>query len=94
MIAIAYVLCAGAPFTDAAHLMPFAPFGVRGIFSAASVVFFAFVGFDSVATVAEEVREPALFGTHGLHNPCESVMHIEHADHHILNKFWCASCLA
>lgn len=55
MIAIVYVLCVGAPFAHASNLHPFAPFGVRGIFSAASVVFFAFVGFDSVATVAEEV---------------------------------------
>ncbi len=56
VIAIMYVLFVGAPFTHASNLVPFAPFGVRGIFSAASVVFFAFVGFDSMATVAEEVR--------------------------------------
>jgi APA family basic amino acid/polyamine antiporter len=33
-------------------------FGVMGIFSAAAVVFFAFIGFDIVATAAEETREP------------------------------------
>ncbi|BDA45110.1 Cationic amino acid transporter 1 [Coccomyxa sp. Obi] len=59
VIAIIYVLCVGAPFAHGSNLHPFAPFGVRGIFSAASVVFFAFVGFDSVATVAEEVEDPA-----------------------------------
>ncbi|WP_151769737.1 amino acid permease [Streptomyces abyssomicinicus] len=38
----------------------FAPsnFGVLGIFTAASVVFFAFIGFDVVATAAEETRNP------------------------------------
>ncbi|MEV0494182.1 amino acid permease [Streptomyces atratus] len=33
-------------------------FGVLGIFTAASVVFFAFIGFDVVATAAEETRLP------------------------------------
>ncbi|MET7685395.1 amino acid permease [Streptomyces sp. NPDC005423] len=33
-------------------------FGVLGIFTAASVVFFAFIGFDVVATAAEETRHP------------------------------------
>ncbi|GAA4896106.1 amino acid permease [Streptomyces coeruleoprunus] len=33
-------------------------FGVMGIFTAASVVFFAFIGFDVVATAAEETRVP------------------------------------
>ncbi|MEU6534414.1 amino acid permease [Streptomyces sp. NPDC047000] len=33
-------------------------FGVMGIFTAASVVFFAFIGFDIVATAAEETRNP------------------------------------
>ncbi|WNI18485.1 amino acid permease [Actinacidiphila sp. ITFR-21] len=33
-------------------------FGVMGVFSAAAVVFFAFIGFDIVATAAEETRNP------------------------------------
>ncbi|MER5973468.1 amino acid permease [Streptomyces sp. NPDC002055] len=33
-------------------------FGWQGIFTAASVVFFAFIGFDVVATTAEETRNP------------------------------------
>ncbi|MFI1971481.1 amino acid permease [Streptomyces cinnamoneus] len=33
-------------------------FGVMGIFAAAAVVFFAFIGFDIVATAAEETRRP------------------------------------
>ncbi|MFJ8603535.1 amino acid permease [Streptomyces shenzhenensis] len=35
-----------------------ANFGVMGIFAAASVVFFAFIGFDVVATAAEETKNP------------------------------------
>lgn len=33
-------------------------FGVMGIFTAAAVVFFAFIGFDIVATTAEETKHP------------------------------------
>lgn len=33
-------------------------YGLFGVFTAASVVFFAFIGFDVVATTAEEVRNP------------------------------------
>jgi basic amino acid/polyamine antiporter, APA family len=36
-----------------------AHFGVLGLLAAASLVFFAFIGFDVVATTAEETREPA-----------------------------------
>ncbi|NJP35101.1 amino acid permease [Micromonospora thermarum] len=35
-----------------------ANFGVSGIFAAAALVFFAFIGFDIVATAAEETRVP------------------------------------
>ncbi|MYT73994.1 MULTISPECIES: amino acid permease [unclassified Streptomyces] len=33
-------------------------FGIMGIFTAAAVVFFAYIGFDVVATAAEETRNP------------------------------------
>ncbi|MEU9830781.1 amino acid permease [Streptosporangium sp. NPDC048047] len=33
-------------------------FGVMGVFTAAAIVFFAFIGFDVVATAAEETRNP------------------------------------
>lgn len=54
---IVYVMCAGAPYAEPSNLIPYAPYGPRGIFTAASVVFFSFVGFDTVATAAEEVRQ-------------------------------------
>jgi APA family basic amino acid/polyamine antiporter len=34
------------------------PFGVAGIFTAAALVFFAYIGFDIVATAAEETKNP------------------------------------
>ncbi|MEQ3550732.1 amino acid permease [Pseudonocardia nematodicida] len=34
-------------------------YGLYGVFAAAAIVFFAFIGFDTVATTAEETRNPA-----------------------------------
>ena len=56
LIVIVFVVCAGMPYAMGDNFIPFAPFGARGVFSAASVVFFSFIGFDTVATAAEEVR--------------------------------------
>ncbi|MCI0587295.1 MAG: amino acid permease [Planctomycetes bacterium] len=36
----------------------FAPNGFRGILSGASIIFFAYIGFDAVSTAAEETRAP------------------------------------
>ncbi|WP_019240740.1 MULTISPECIES: amino acid permease [Bacillus] len=38
--------------------VPFLPFGFEGVFQAAALVFFAFVGFDAVASAAEETKNP------------------------------------
>ncbi|AKM29975.1 amino acid permease [Pandoraea faecigallinarum] len=42
-----------------ANWTPFMPFGTSGLFNAAALVFFAFIGFDAVTSAAEEVRNPA-----------------------------------
>jgi APA family basic amino acid/polyamine antiporter len=42
----------------ATNWVPFAPNGWSGIQAGAAVVFFAYIGFDAVSTVAEEVRNP------------------------------------
>ena len=59
LIAAAYTLAAGAPLARAANLTPFFAEGARGVFASASVVFYAYVGFDTVSTAAEEARDPA-----------------------------------
>jgi amino acid transporter len=43
---------------DDATRSPFAPYGFSGIMLGASIVFFAFIGFDSISTHAEEARHP------------------------------------
>jgi APA family basic amino acid/polyamine antiporter len=45
------------PIDDAVR-SPFMPYGLSGIMLGASIVFFAFIGFDSISTHAEEARRP------------------------------------
>ena len=40
------------------HWTPFAPNGFGGIASGAAIIFFSYIGFDAVSTVAEECRNP------------------------------------
>ena len=58
LLCIAFVLIAGYSHIDTANYKPFAPHGVSGVLSGASICFFSFIGFDTVATAAEEVRNP------------------------------------
>ncbi|MCQ4380145.1 amino acid permease, partial [Clostridioides difficile] len=45
----------GARHVQPVNWHPFTPFGYSGVFSAAALVFFAFIGFDAVPSAAEEV---------------------------------------
>ncbi|XXG43739.1 hypothetical protein AAC387_Pa01g3709 [Persea americana] len=36
-----------------------APFGVRGVLDGAAIVYFSYIGYDSVSTMAEEIRNPS-----------------------------------
>ncbi|HWQ89300.1 MAG TPA: amino acid permease [Desulfitobacteriaceae bacterium] len=45
-------------FIKPANWHPFIPFGWNGVFQGAAIVFFAYIGFDSVSTAAEEVKNP------------------------------------
>lgn len=58
MLIIAFIIIAGLANADAANYTPFMPYGVRGVFKAAAVLFFAYLGFDTVATMAEETKDP------------------------------------
>eukprot|EP00871_Galdieria_phlegrea_P003899 jgi/Galph1/450/GphlegSOOS_G5146.1 len=53
------ILFRGSLLVNPSNWLPFAPFGVSGIIAGASTVFFAFVGFDQVAAVAEEAHHPS-----------------------------------
>lgn len=47
------------PSQMAANWRPFQPQGWSGTFAGAALVFFAYIGFDAVSTVAEETKNPA-----------------------------------
>ena len=52
------VIAAGARFVSGENYAPFFPNGWRGVQAGAAIIFFAFIGFDSVSTTAEECRDP------------------------------------
>ncbi|GKV32080.1 hypothetical protein SLEP1_g40711 [Rubroshorea leprosula] len=56
---ILFIIIAGFTKADTKNYTPFAPFGVHGIFKSSAVLFFAYVGFDAVSTMAEETKNPA-----------------------------------
>jgi APA family basic amino acid/polyamine antiporter len=52
-----FIVIAATGF-HADNLTPFAPNGFDGIVSAASVIFFAYIGFDAISTSGEETKNP------------------------------------
>ncbi|PKA64444.1 Cationic amino acid transporter 5 [Apostasia shenzhenica] len=59
VVVIVFVIIAGFAHADAKNMSPFLPYGVPGIFRAAAIVYFAYGGFDTIATMAEETRNPS-----------------------------------
>ena len=66
VIAILAVIIGAAPFIHLHNWVPFVPpntgvsgsFGVSGVMRAAGILFFAYVGFDSISTLGQETRNP------------------------------------
>ncbi|CAI5531280.1 unnamed protein product [Closterium sp. Naga37s-1] len=60
MLAIAIIIVAGFTAGSLENVTAsFAPFGLQGMLDAAALVYFCFIGFDAVTTLAEEVANPA-----------------------------------
>jgi basic amino acid/polyamine antiporter, APA family len=58
-VAAILIFCFGAAgAVNTSNWHPFAPHGFPGILTGASLVFFTYIGFDSVSTAAEECRNP------------------------------------
>jgi APA family basic amino acid/polyamine antiporter len=58
LAAILLFIVAGAHFVHPALWHPFAPNGWSGILTGGSIIFFTYIGFDSVSTASEECRDP------------------------------------
>ncbi|XVF00526.1 hypothetical protein REPUB_Repub04eG0008600 [Reevesia pubescens] len=59
LFVLLFILIAGLTKANPNNLISnFAPNGIRGILKASSILFFAYVGFDGVATLGEEVKNP------------------------------------
>ena len=52
------VIIGGIFFVKPENWTPFAPNGIGGVMSGVAAVFFAFIGFDSISTTAEECKNP------------------------------------
>ncbi|TDS15984.1 amino acid permease [Sphingobacterium paludis] len=55
---IILVVLGGIFFIKPENWTPFAPNGLRGVMGSVAAVFFAFIGFDSISTTAEECKNP------------------------------------
>lgn len=58
LLVIALFIFVGAFYIKPENWVPFAPNGLDGIFSGAFIIFFAYIGFDALATTAEECKNP------------------------------------
>ena len=56
---ILLVIFLGLNYVNPANWSPFAPNGVEGVLKGVSAVFFAYIGFDALATTAEEAKNPS-----------------------------------
>jgi APA family basic amino acid/polyamine antiporter len=58
LLVLALFLALGVTAFNSDNFTPFMPEGTDGVVTAASVIFFAYIGFDAVSTAAQEARNP------------------------------------
>src|SRR5699024_1880489 len=55
---IGLFIAVGVFYIKPSNWQPYMPYGIKGVFDGAALVFFAFLGFDAISMAAEEVKEP------------------------------------
>ncbi|HEU5478965.1 MAG TPA: amino acid permease, partial [Candidatus Tumulicola sp.] len=58
IVAMLVFVAAVAHAVSPSNLHPFAPFGYHGILTSTALVFFAYIGFDTVTVASEEAKNP------------------------------------
>jgi APA family basic amino acid/polyamine antiporter len=59
LVTLLFFIGVGAFVVNPSNWHPFFPGGVHGVWTGASLIFFAYIGFDAISTAAEECRDPA-----------------------------------
>lgn len=58
LVAIVLVIAVGVAYIDVKNYQPFMPEGFQGVMQGVSALFFTYIGFDAVSTLAEEAKNP------------------------------------
>jgi APA family basic amino acid/polyamine antiporter len=58
VVILFFFIAVGAFYVKPENWSPFMPNGLAGVWTGASLIFFAFIGFDAISTAAEECRNP------------------------------------
>jgi APA family basic amino acid/polyamine antiporter len=58
VLTILFFIFVGARYVKPANWHPFFPGGLSGVWTGASLIFFAYIGFDAISTAAEECKDP------------------------------------
>ena len=59
IVILFFFVYAGAKYVRPENWHPFMPNGFSGVWVGASLIFFAYIGFDAISTAAEECRKPS-----------------------------------
>nr|XP_043639897.1 cationic amino acid transporter 6, chloroplastic-like [Erigeron canadensis] len=62
LVFFGFIIIAGICYGNTDNLIQpegLAPYGVKGVIDGAAIVYFSYIGYDSVSTMAEEIRNPS-----------------------------------